>query len=111
MSGLFITDEQVAHSRELARDITEPLFSMIDRNTTVSVERTVLRWFGVDGTGSVGAPLVNLMVDRLQQAGVLNRGAAYWYGRVFPVKLVQSYLARRRRATDRSAVGHAGVLV
>ena len=26
-------------------------------------------------------PLANLMVDRLQAAGVLNRGAAYWYGR------------------------------
>ena len=26
-------------------------------------------------------PLANLMVDRLQGAGVLNRGAAYWYGR------------------------------
>jgi beta-lysine 5,6-aminomutase alpha subunit len=81
MSGLFVSDEQISRARTLARDITDPLFDHIARNTSVSVERTVLRWFGVDGVGTLGAPLVNLMVDRLQQAGVLNKGAAYWYGR------------------------------
>ncbi|MBL8951458.1 MAG: D-lysine 5,6-aminomutase subunit alpha [Myxococcaceae bacterium] len=81
MPGPFISDEQVAYARTLARDITEPIFGHIDKHTTVSVERTVLRWFGVEGVGAMGAPLVNLMVDRLQAAGVLNRGAAYWYGR------------------------------
>ncbi len=81
MSGLFVSDEQVARARQLARDITNPIFELIAKNTTVSVERTVLRWFGVDGTGSMGAPLVNLMVDRLKDAGVMNKGAAYWYGR------------------------------
>ena len=32
---------------------------------------------GVD----IDVPLANLMVDRLQAAGLLSRGAAYWYGR------------------------------
>src|SRR4051812_48573583 len=81
MPGPFISDEQIARARQLAREITDPIFSLIDRNTTVSVERTVLRWFGVDGVGAMGAPLVNLMVDRLHGAGVLHKGAAYWYGR------------------------------
>ncbi len=81
MSGLFVSDEQVARARSLAQSITDPLFDHIGRHTTVSVERTVLRWFGVDGVGSMGAPLVNLMVDRLKAAGVLGKGAAYWYGR------------------------------
>lgn len=81
MSGQFITDEQIARARALATEITTPIFSMIDQHTTVSVERTVLRWFGVDGVGAMGAPLVNLMVDRLKEAGVLGKGAAYWYGR------------------------------
>jgi beta-lysine 5,6-aminomutase alpha subunit len=81
MSGLFVSDEQVARARTLAREITDPIFSLIASNTSVSVERTVLRWFGVDGVGNLGAPLVNLMIDRLHDAGVLNRGAAYWYGR------------------------------
>ena len=81
MSGLFITDAQIAEARKLASDITDPIFDLIAKNTTISVERTVLRWFGVDGVGNLGAPLVNLMCDRLKEAGVLNKGAAYWYGR------------------------------
>jgi beta-lysine 5,6-aminomutase alpha subunit len=81
MSGLFITDDQIAAARETAQQITDPIFDLIGKNTTVSVERTVLRWFGVDGVGTLGAPLVNLMVDRLHAARVLNKGAAYWYGR------------------------------
>lgn len=81
MAGLFVSDEQVAHARSLAMAITDPIFDLIAKNTTVSVERTVLRWFGVDGVGAMGAPLVNLMVDRLKDAKVLNKGAAYWYGR------------------------------
>ena len=81
MSGLFVTDAQIAEARKLAQEITDPIFDLITRNTTISVERTVLRWFGVDGVGNLGAPLVNLMCDRLKAAGVLNKGAAYWYGR------------------------------
>ena len=81
MSGLFVTDAQIAEARKLALEITDPIFELIARNTTISVERTVLRWFGVDGVGNLGAPLVNLMCDRLKEAGVLNKGAAYWYGR------------------------------
>ena len=48
MSHLFITDEQVAEARQLAFDITSPIFDLIAKNSTISVERTVLRWFGVD---------------------------------------------------------------
>jgi len=82
MPGPFITDEQIARAREMAREITDPVFDLIRRNTTVSTERTVLRFFGITGAGAGGVPLVNLMVDKLHAAGVLNRGAAYWYGRV-----------------------------
>ncbi len=81
MAGLFIDDAQIAEARRLAHEITNPIFELIDRNTTVSTERTVLRLFGLNGAGAGGVPLVNLMVDKLHSAGVLNRGAAYWYGR------------------------------
>ncbi|HEX8824878.1 MAG TPA: lysine 5,6-aminomutase subunit alpha [Archangium sp.] len=81
MPGPFIEDAQIARARKLAEDITEPIFELIRRNTTVSIERTVLRFFGISDAGPGGVPLANLMVDRLKAAGVLNRGAAYWYGR------------------------------
>ncbi|WP_257457280.1 lysine 5,6-aminomutase subunit alpha [Archangium lipolyticum] len=81
MPGPFIEDAQIARARKLAEDITEPIFELIRRHTTVSIERTVLRFFGIADAGPGGVPLANLMVDRLKAAGVLNRGAAYWYGR------------------------------
>src|SRR6218665_354968 len=81
MPGPFIEDARVDHARKMAQDITEPIFDLIRRNTTVSIERTVLRFFGVSDAGPGGVPRANLMVDRLKDAGVLNRGVAYWYGR------------------------------
>src|SRR5436853_3701446 len=55
--------------------------AFIDRHTTVSIERTVLRLLGISGAGARGAPLANLIVDRLRDARVLHKGAAYWLGR------------------------------
>src|SRR5450755_4733942 len=81
MPGPFGQDVEIARSREVAQEVIEPVFDLIRRNTTVSVERTVLRLFGMSDAGPSGIPLPNLMTDRLKAAGVLNRGAAYWYGR------------------------------
>ena len=81
MSGPFIDDARIAEARKLADEIVNPIFDLIQHNTTVSNERTVLRFFGLSDAGARGVPLANLMVDKLKAAGVLNRGAAYWYGR------------------------------
>ena len=53
----------------------------IDAHTTVSIERTVLRAYGVDGADADGVPLVNTCVDRYNSAGLLGRGVAYCLGR------------------------------
>src|SRR4051812_31952185 len=81
MAQLFVDPSLVARARDLAGRIADQVQGRIDLNTTVSIERTVLRLYGVAGTGSTGAPIANLVVERLQQAGVLGRGAAYWLGR------------------------------
>src|SRR5258707_10162487 len=81
MAQLFVEREKVAKARELARSAALGVQAFIDRHTTVSIERTVLRLLGISGAGSRGAPLANLMVDRLLAAGVLQQGAAYWLGR------------------------------
>ncbi|HXX32774.1 MAG TPA: lysine 5,6-aminomutase subunit alpha, partial [Myxococcaceae bacterium] len=81
MSGPFVQDADIARARAVAQEVIEPVFELIRRHTTVSVERTVLRLFGMADAGPSGVPLPNLMTDRLKAAGVLNRGAAYWYGR------------------------------
>src|SRR5690348_7050344 len=81
MSQLFVEPARIAKARELARSAALGVQAFIDKHTTVSIERTVLRLLGVSGAGSRGAPLANLMVDRLREAGVLGKGAAYWMGR------------------------------
>src|SRR3979490_2698993 len=81
MAQLFVDAEKIARARELARSAALGVQSFIDRHTTVSIERTVVRLLGISAAGTRGAPLANLMVDRLRDAGVLNKGAAYWLGR------------------------------
>jgi beta-lysine 5,6-aminomutase alpha subunit len=101
MSGPFIADEQLLQARTLASDVIEPVFDVIRRHTTVSIERTTLRLLGMGGAGTQGVPLVNLMVDKLKDAGLLNRGAAYWYGRALhmgaksPLDAVERLVAAR----------------
>ena len=81
MAQLFVEPEKIVRARELARSAALGVQAFIDQHTTVSIERTVLRLLGISGAGSRGAPLANLMVDRLREAGVLGQGAAYWLGR------------------------------
>jgi beta-lysine 5,6-aminomutase alpha subunit len=81
LPDLYLDPEQVARCRQLATRVVQGVFDFIDHHTTVSIERTVLRLFGVSGASPRGVPLCNLMVDRIHKAGSLGRGAAYWYGR------------------------------
>src|SRR5438477_3822630 len=81
MAQLFVEPANISRARELARSAALGVQAFIDRHTTVSIERTVLRLLGISGAGTRGAPLANLMVDRLREAGVLAKGAAYWLGR------------------------------
>jgi beta-lysine 5,6-aminomutase alpha subunit len=84
LAQLFVDPKDVARARALARAAALEVQAFIDRHTTVAIERTVLRLLGVGGAGSRGAPLANLMVDRLRDAGVLGKGAAYWLARALP---------------------------
>jgi beta-lysine 5,6-aminomutase alpha subunit len=64
----------------LADEITGPVLDVARAQTTVSIERTVLRLLGLGGAGPGGVPLANLAVDALHERGVLGRGAAAWMG-------------------------------
>src|SRR6185295_15082262 len=49
----------------LADDIAAPVVDFARRHTTVAIERTVARLFGVDGVDDFGVPLPNVLVDAL----------------------------------------------
>lgn len=78
---LSIDHRKVDRCRTLARDIADEVQRFIDRHTTTGAERTVARAYGVRGTDANGTPLVNLLVDRVHQAGYLGHGIAFFLGR------------------------------
>ncbi len=71
---------KVGRCRELAAAVADDVQRYIDAHTSVGVERTVLRAYGVDGVDDQGAPLVNVVVDRYAKAGLLGRGIAHFLG-------------------------------
>ena len=77
---LHVDPDAVARCRALADRVTGQVMGFVERHTTVSIERTVLRQLGFHDAGPRGIPLVNLMVDALHERGLLGQGAAYWFG-------------------------------
>jgi beta-lysine 5,6-aminomutase alpha subunit len=74
-------DQHVVDScREIAANIADDVQGFIDAHTTVGVERTTARAYGVEGLDDQGAPLVNVLVDRCQAQGFLPHGIALFLG-------------------------------
>jgi beta-lysine 5,6-aminomutase alpha subunit len=78
MSNLNLDRKQRGSARESAKNIAEDMQKFIDIHTTVAVERTIARLFGVDGVNDVGTPLPNVVVENIKNNGGLNMGAAYF---------------------------------
>jgi beta-lysine 5,6-aminomutase alpha subunit len=81
MAEVPLDTAKVARCRELARDIAADVQSTIDAHTTVGLERTVARAYGVGGADPEGTPLANALVDRIHAEGMTGRGVAYFLGR------------------------------
>jgi beta-lysine 5,6-aminomutase alpha subunit len=71
----------VEECRALAATVVEDVHRFIDTHSTVSIERTVLRFLGVEGIDECGVPLVNTIVERGRERGVLGEGIASHLGR------------------------------
>src|SRR4051812_28596990 len=71
----------VAACRQFAADIADDVQRFIDQHTTVGVERTVARAYGVVGADAEGTPLVNKLVDRLHAQKLTGRGVAFFLGK------------------------------
>jgi beta-lysine 5,6-aminomutase alpha subunit len=70
----------VEECRTLAAEVAGGVQAFIERHTTSSIERTVLRAYGVQGADPNGVPLVNTCVERFVKAGTLGHGIAYFLG-------------------------------
>ncbi len=95
-SKLNLDPKRVAEARELAHKIALDTQKFIDRHTTVTVERAVLRLLGVDGVDAEEVPLPNVVVTHLQKAGKLAMGAANAIGNaVLKTGLTPQQIAER----------------
>lgn len=79
-SKLNLDPKVVDSARQHAANIAHDMQKFIERHTTVSTERTILRLLGVDGVDEVDNPLPNVVVDQVKEAGGLPTGVAYWIG-------------------------------
>lgn len=78
MDKLNLSQEKIERAREAAKQIALEIDRAIAPQTTVAIERTVLRMMGIDGVDEEGIPLVNVVVDHLLEKGVLGEGVATW---------------------------------
>ncbi|WP_313163267.1 lysine 5,6-aminomutase subunit alpha [Sedimentibacter sp.] len=79
-SKLNLNPELIDSARSAAGRIAENVQLFIDKNTTVTVERTIARLMGVDGVDEIDKPLPNVLVDSIKEGGGLSRGIAFWLG-------------------------------
>ncbi len=77
-SKLNLNQTLIDRARTSAKNIADNIQNFIDEHTTVTVERSILRLFGVDGTDEIGTPLPNIVIDNIKRAGGLSAGIVYF---------------------------------
>jgi len=76
MANLNLDQDQIHRLKELAKKIANQIQPLIQDNSTISVERAVLRLYGVDGVDETGTPLPNRLLEILEKSGNLSTGAS-----------------------------------
>ncbi len=70
----------VESCRDAAGEIAARMAAETADRTTLSVERSVVRFLGVDGIDENDVPLPNALVEHVHEGGGLGRGIAHWLG-------------------------------
>ena len=77
MLKLHLNTENIEKARASAQKIVTDLKWLIDGFSSTTIERTILRLFGIDDATADGTPYLNIIVDILNENKMLDRGAAY----------------------------------
>jgi len=72
--------ELVEKARNIAKIIANDVQRFINNHTTTTIERTICRLLGIDGTDEFGVPLPNIVVDHVIKIGQINKGVALYLG-------------------------------
>lgn len=90
--------DKIDQCRNMAARIVSPVQKYIDRHSTTSIERAVLRVFGVE-EAHLEMPHVNLIVDRSSK-DMLRKGVAWWFARAAVHTGLSAGELGKRLATD-----------
>jgi len=78
MNVLNLNQNEIQESRDFAMRIANQVSAWIEKHSTVSVERSILRLFGVDGINEIDVPMVNVMVDDICKHADIRNGASVY---------------------------------
>ena len=102
-SKLNLDPKVVDSARSHAANIAHDMQAFIDRHTTVSTERTILRLLGIDGVDDVENPLPNVVVDQIKEVGGHHRKSQKKWRQVS--WMLQSFLpAPQKKQRQRSCL-------
>ncbi len=77
-SKLGLDFKKVEYAKSIAANIAGSVQSFVEAYTTVAVERTLCRLMGIDGVDANQVPLPNVVVDHLNNKGVLTDGVLFY---------------------------------
>ena len=60
---LNLNQSYLIEARKMAKKIVLEVQDFINQHTTITIERTICRLFGIDGVDEFGVPLPNVVVD------------------------------------------------
>jgi beta-lysine 5,6-aminomutase alpha subunit len=78
---LKLDQKKIKTCRVIANSVANDVKQMIDRHSTVAIERSCLRLMGIEGAKTMNQqsyPFANIIVDQITAAKGLARGASYW---------------------------------
>ena len=78
MNKLSLNNNIISSCRKYAKSIAKDVQNYINKHSTVSVERTVLRLLGIYGVDKFDVPIVNRLVDDIKQNGDLSLGVSIY---------------------------------
>lgn len=80
-STLPLSKQKINRCRDISRSIGKQVAQLVHENSTVGIERAVLRLLGFNDALALHGllyPVANFMIDQLEESGRLSEGALYW---------------------------------
>ncbi len=78
MSKLNLDKVKISEARDFAKQIADQTQEFIEQHTTVTVERTICRFLGIDGVNEFDVPIPNIIINEISKNGNLEFGVSLY---------------------------------